>query len=207
MGAGFQCFNDDGIVQVDGDYRNHALTRAQAFGASPGLQAISVAGTNPMMFVRSDGRVNVTDRRQNGNVFTFYFYAQQAGGQIYIFDWSDEQSNVGMQVFDDSGQLVFDAGQYYLRVVAMEVLTARYTGSSEFKSRPGKMLAFLATGLAFDYFTDGQTVNRSFSYLTGGSGGYYVNQSVDSYYSSVSMDGGSSAYCLVADVTYYPTSK
>ncbi|RAU39245.1 hypothetical protein [Pseudomonas sp. RIT411] len=212
MGAGFQCFNDDGVVQIDADWRCQALTRAGGFGASPNLQALSVNGSNPLIFFRSDGRIHLTDRRQSGSTFTFYFYAQQAGGVFYVFDWSDEQTNVGFQVFDGNGALVFDAGQKYLRVAGMETLTANYTGSSSFRSMPGRLLAFLGSGLAFDYYSDQidinmYDVNRSFSYLTGGNGGYYVNQAVDNYNSSVALDGGSSAMCLIADVTNYPTNR
>ncbi len=210
MNCGFQVVSPFNTFTVDSNFRNNALVRAAPFDGH-GLLAVSVVGSNPLIFFRSEHRTILTDRRQSGSTFTFYFYAS-GPGVYYIFDVSDSASRSGLQVFKPGEGLVFDAKLKYLRIHDMVQLEARYSNSSTFIHAPGKVLASMGSGWAQDTFSDetGQPgyyqIIRARNYISAGVGGYTIVQEEDSYFSSTPFDTGWSAAALIADVTNYPTA-
>lgn len=108
---GFQCINDNAVVQIDENYRN--LLRVASGTAAPGDVVTFPAQTSapPMVFVRpsSDG-VYVGLMSLTNNTFT-----AQANGS---FDWvvygldspvQVDATNMGIQVFSSTGALTYDS--------------------------------------------------------------------------------------------------
>jgi len=137
--AGLQIFNADGqTVTIDSTYRNLALRsksiattdRTAGFGSYVDFTASGL--TMPMIATKTSfgSTANVTN--QGNGTFGFRIYASMAtGAQVpyYIFDvpvLSD--SRYGLEVFDSTGNLTFDAtGSKYLRVVDFLQVTSGTT--------------------------------------------------------------------------------
>lgn len=210
MPVGLQVFNENNIVQIDSNYRNNALVRAGPYSGTS-LVTVTVSGQNPLIFFRSEFRTILTDRRQTGSTFTFYFYPR-GPGTYYIFDVTSASGGFGLQIFTSSGELAFDSSRNYLRVVALVQLDANYSNSERFLSVPGKSLAVMGSGWAQDTFSDETgmpgyyEILRARNYIRAGAGGYTVVQEEDSYFSSTPFDTSWSATALVADVTNYPVA-
>lgn len=130
--AGFIVYNDKNTPQIDSVFYNLAFmgkgvwpvgtTEGQA---SPSLQMLVVTGTDPVVAIRCNEPIRVCRLKIDANTYNFQFirmpywnlYDQPAPIEYYIFDRPTSSSNFGMQVFDPAGQLVFDAGRPYMRVV------------------------------------------------------------------------------------------
>lgn len=135
MTAGIQIFNSSNIVQVDENYRNFLLVASGQFTASIAninsnawwlqFQYIWTKLTSQaIMAVRTTTypglNLNIGSYRDGLKVCNFSFRTDQPPipFQFYIYDnVPANNSNLGMQVFNASGQLVYDAQDYPLKVV------------------------------------------------------------------------------------------
>lgn len=130
MAAGFQVINQQGVLQVDGTFKNMVLTavgsatlsRPGGLGTVP-YQAAAyaripypVSARQPVLALRSTNYVCfVTD----DNGFTVF---GPAGTVIayYIFDrveFGNAAGNAGVQVFNEQGAEVFNSNNRYMRVL------------------------------------------------------------------------------------------
>lgn len=144
MSAGFQVFGSHGFAQIDGKTVNLALTgRGQITMPAGGMAGqgaesildiapqISVTGINPMLCIRSTEKaiaLGVVTRAGSTFSYTLIGRSTPAPAVVdwYVFDSPSllPPSKYGMQVFNEQGQLVFDAQQAPMRVVAVGSIPA-----------------------------------------------------------------------------------
>ena len=137
MPAGLQVFNDSGIVQIDGTYSNLQLTAkgtastsmqnlsyfTQANGTfryNTPYTTVSFTGNTPVFAVSGDSTVSVVSTSVSGSVWTVGIITPNgpASFEWYVFDEaSSSGGNYGLQVFNDSGVLVFDSSNKYFRQI------------------------------------------------------------------------------------------
>lgn len=137
MPAGIQVFNDSGIVQIDGTYSNLQLiakgtttTTMQLlqYNTQPNgtyyyttpVAFVSFVANSPVFAVGGPVAASVISTSVSGSTWTVGVVtpAGTASFDWYVFDQAATVgSNVGFQVFNDSGVLVFDAQAKYLKVL------------------------------------------------------------------------------------------
>ncbi len=132
--AGLQVFNDNGSILIDQNYVNLALrgkgtvaigTNA-ANGGYLGTELFGITlGQPPLIAIRSSGFVSIAD------VGLDRFSYHLAKG-VETFDYwffgppPVSTARYGLQVFDDSGKLVFDSNLGYVRM--MQFINTQNTG-------------------------------------------------------------------------------
>lgn len=129
MGAGFQVFNNDNIIVIDENYYNLCLVSKGSTttnnNANNYYVDITLSCREPIIaFKCTSGFAYVLTQRNNGNgTWTFRFGSERGNQVIYywLFDIppATSPSNTGMQVFNASGGLVFDANYPYLNPVTI----------------------------------------------------------------------------------------
>ncbi|NIF28322.1 hypothetical protein F3J44_18295 [Pantoea sp. Tr-811] len=130
MPAGLQVFNDAGVLQIDGTFKNMVLTavgtatlgKVGGAGIQPypsaGYYRISypVSSRQPILALRSSANVCfLTD----DNGFTV-FGAEGTSIGFYVYDrvdFGNGAGNSGFQVFNEQGVEVFNANNRYMRVL------------------------------------------------------------------------------------------
>ena len=141
MTAGFQAFTDTGLVQIDGTTQNYALRQTiSVTTASGGMNAgmsnagvmyqlsapiatVSVTAAQPLFVVHSPGTyATIIKCTQSGSTWTVQLWsASPTTLTLYVFDQSSAAApagpGYGLQVFDASGVLVFDARQRIARIL------------------------------------------------------------------------------------------
>lgn len=171
MAAGFQCWNDGEMLQVDGSYKNMMFLSKTTKSTSSGDSIVDVVGSyfwqnvthsfnakNPVVAIRCDYPVVViaskistsspynceitlavrTGGTSTSRSVTFYVYGEQV----------TSGKNYGLQVFDSSGGLVFDALNKQMKVVgfhspAGEVYANGNTTAHTYSYPAGKNYAFI----------------------------------------------------------------
>lgn len=181
MPAGLQVFNDSGIIQIDGTYSNlqlvargSATTSMQtlAYNTQPNgtfqydtpYVQINFTGTTPVFAVSGGSTVCVISTAVSGNSWTIGIVTPNGPTSFewFVFDKATPSgTNVGLQVFNESGQLVFDAGQKYIRVLGSVLgvvpsytsgTVSGYTNPLTYSySYPGKKCAVGAILTPFNY--------------------------------------------------------
>ncbi len=135
MPAGFQAFNNGGVLQIDENYVNLGLiatgqvtpAAATPDGYVPAFKMaeVSVTGVAPIIAVRANYAVALGDVRRNGATWTFRLCVNTTtdwdGSALtyYIFDQVPAVPHgVGLQVFRADGACTFDSNYKYFNPVA-----------------------------------------------------------------------------------------
>jgi len=120
MPTGFQSVNDWGTVQIDENYKTINARNAPVVTFS-GLYYYDCAGTNPMLFLGDTGGQLVTIRARasiGANVWRFQLFCNNTV-TVRLFHFDDGPGwtgNAGMQVFNASGELVYDSSNLVLKL-------------------------------------------------------------------------------------------
>lgn len=133
MGIGFQAINDGGTFQVDENWRNYQLVTSGS--NSTGTHRVTTyrqyyyvditfyGCTAPLLAVNSSsGNVCVQGMQNSGSTFTFRVVSGNDVGVVgfsyWLFDVATATpGNVGMEVYNSSGQLVYYSGNKSIRIV------------------------------------------------------------------------------------------
>lgn len=186
MPAGITVFNTNNIVQLDETYRNLLLVASGQFTASQANADADLWWTQfqsvwqrltpqAIMAVRTTTapglNLNIGSYRGGLKVCNFSFRRDYPAipFQFYIYDnVPPNGSSMGMQVFNASGQLIYDAMDYPLKVIAavdtelIGLSTTLYAGSNP-------NLAYASSGGGFNFSSDGTTTDeqRAYTYWSG----------------------------------------
>ena len=117
MPAGLQVYGDHGVLQIDELYRNMALRASGTFNNNDTV--VFANAVMPILAVRtthSDGALQI-GKTMSGSTATFGFKNPVVNGNWWIFDVPAQVANVGFQVFDAAGALVFDTDNDYMRMI------------------------------------------------------------------------------------------
>lgn len=128
MPAGLTVFLDSGAVQIDDNFVNQGLTGKYQVTIDALLNAgrfwtvrhgtLQITGTNPTVAIQSSVRCCVKACEVSGSTFTYSFIAETVTTiTVYVFDSPSAISNFGLQTFKANGDLCFDSGRKYMRVV------------------------------------------------------------------------------------------
>lgn len=169
MGA-FARFNNsvDGSRQIDETYKNLALRAKGTFTASDGVVpvAITVAGVNPVVAVRSTGAnspVMLHSATDNGGGSWTYRFLSKAGDVVtyYVFDEPGGAPAKYLVIRNAAGEICFNANEEYLIPVSYQVYgwsnggpnshvdlpTGRTYAAVQCSGDRGFSSAFLGTGI------------------------------------------------------------
>lgn len=159
MPTGLQIIGDSGAVQVDESFASLALrgkgsATFATYETDPRDSAtltVTIAGEYPLLAYRSAFPVALWYVEQSGANWIFHLITAKSNAgqslQWYVFDRPvDIGSKYGLQVFDASGRLTFDALQKYLRA---RDLVPTYMASVAFDGYEAKTWAtiMMVTGL------------------------------------------------------------
>ena len=132
MAFGATVYNDGGNIVIDPDFRNLVLrsktsltfvTTYQSSGRVSGYvdrKTVSLTNAvNPLIAFKSDQGVGLMGLSISGSTYTWTISANQDHTcTVYIFDYAPTPtSTLGMQVFDSSGNQVFNSDAKYMKVV------------------------------------------------------------------------------------------
>ncbi len=155
MTAGLQVFNNDNILQIDGEYKNrcfimkqnvvcNAATSNGSFNNYASAPRDYSGVVNPVVALRSSSPCLV-----HWISSTQYVIISNVNGavcDVYFFgDTPTPSANYGLQVRNAKGELVFDSLQKYMRVIGYEVLPDT-THIGTFTYPLGKVYATIVSG-------------------------------------------------------------
>lgn len=227
MPAGLVVYNDDNILQIDGEFKNlclrskvtvtcnTAVTSGNSTFYRSGAQSYSGI-SNLVIAVRSS--VNCMVYWVSSTQYVIYAETSGASVTVYLFgDPPAPTSDYGLRVYNDAGEVVFDAAREYMRVVDFKVLsTSTQEGSESYPS--GRTYAVvlsggfwgrcIATGAPSGspsyYLHEWKRTAASFSGTTLTLHGVYVYSANSSGpFADMLYDSRSATYALVLDVTNY----
>lgn len=167
MPAGLQVYGSHGVFQIDGTFKNLALRAKYSVVTTAALGSVGVTAnqsktdifshtgiTNPVVAVRCTTQ-GATLYWLSGSQFQIACNGA-VGTAIDIYVFGDPIPSVGgkyLQVYNASGELVFDAGQKYMRVVGIATPNS-LAYSQSFPA--GRIYAAVVTaGYSRDYETAG----------------------------------------------------
>lgn len=149
MPEGFQAVNDNNIVQIDSKYKNYILlTKGYAdigfqndeYLPSPGTPVTVTVNNavNPIIAIHCSQYVRTwrTDLGNGSFLFKFHLAYNRAASSpfwYYVFDSpppTPRAHGEGMQVFNESSQIVFDSSYKYLKVLGDIKGTASFPPAS-----------------------------------------------------------------------------
>lgn len=189
MPAGLTVYNDAGYIQIDETYKNLALvqkatvaTTTSLASASSAASQVTLTFTNrskPILFFRGSVKIANMAMAVSGTTYTYYVQVAGAVGttfDYYLFDEPVLQNlKVGLEVYNSAGQLTFESGQKYIRVVDFikNVAATSGTSTTDYTYTAGRTYAFgfASMGYLSLYITPGPgglpagSVNN---YLVGG---------------------------------------
>lgn len=126
MPAGLQIFNTSGTIQIDETYQNYMLDLKSSIAAynitSESIFGVEIitASVSDLVAVRCDSRIGLHAIYASGSGLRYVFAVEGSPGTNVIFYrfrlGIGSGSNYGLQVFNGSGQLVFDALQPSCRI-------------------------------------------------------------------------------------------
>lgn len=150
MPAGLQVTGSHNILQIDEAYRNLAL---RVKGTLPATAPSISNFTYPILAIRAPSTSNGAfpiGYSDSGGTRTFGFRDSPNDAEWFIFDVPITQSNVGLQVFDTAGALVFDSGNDYMRPVG-----SYWIDGTQPAEPVGKKWAWVQTGTGVEEFSSG----------------------------------------------------
>lgn len=123
MPAGIQIVNNFGTILIDENYKNLALrqkTATTTVAASNGRATVAMSGMNaPMIALASTAYTGV--KHMLSSLASFVIQGPSVGSQAvtaYVFDEPQASGmSQGLMVYNAAGELTFDSGNKYARVV------------------------------------------------------------------------------------------
>lgn len=159
MPAGIEIYNDDNVFQIDGKYKNLVLVKKTTVTVQP-------SATNTVQYLDAAYRHTVSSSDvvvAIGCLDNKYVHAFKAGGLSYYFSVVDTAAtitiyefrkisetpvgNYGLLVYNETGELIFDALQKPMRVVAATAMdmwnpSTQITASNDIAVNSGRKYAF-----------------------------------------------------------------
>lgn len=173
MAAGLTVYNTAGTIQIDENYRNMMVANSGTNG-TPTATNISW----PLCAIRSTSLVlayNLT----NTSTASYTVWGGGAGYNWYVFDLRVTPStNVGLQVFNGSGELIFDSGQKPMRIVDYFVFNNESEWNGVSRTYPAGRTYAVIIGKYATKFTS-ETLNRDSCGWEIQQNGYYSGASVN----------------------------
>jgi hypothetical protein len=140
MTVGFQAFNDSGITQIDGTYKNLSLkTKGTATTTTAATDFSTVTFTvsgvvgEPVIAVSAPGGAVGHVGNLSGGVATVVIVALGPVGTSvnwWMFTDPGNAAAYGLAIYDDSGAMVFNAAERYMRYAGQVGLVAIGTNPS-----------------------------------------------------------------------------
>lgn len=150
MPVGFQSIGDHGVYQIDELYQNLQL---RAKGTFANHTAVSLANaTMPVIAVRTthaNGALFIGGGF-SGSTYTFNFRNPVVSGDYWIFDVPVDSGNVGLQIFNAAGAMVFDSSLDYMKMAGAATI-----GTST--EPAGKTYAWIQTGTGLNEANSGSS--------------------------------------------------
>lgn len=144
MPAGLQIVGEHGVLQIDENYRNLSLRLRGTDASMSSLLIPAISYTNPLIAIRTAdvGGGLIYQYSASGADLSFNVYGNAV--TYWVFDVPINTSNtVGFQVFNSSGQLVFDTKNEYLKVVGVYTLNYPSTAFTGITQPAGKNYAII----------------------------------------------------------------
>lgn len=128
MPTGFQCFNQNGTIQIDSDWVNYGLVNRYTVSSSSiyfptgNINGIQVALDNfsDLVFVSCAGQIAYHVSVKTGPSARTITYAVNGLGvpvDVYVYrGMQASATNSGMQIFGPDGRLIFDANSRFMNV-------------------------------------------------------------------------------------------
>lgn len=168
MPAGFQAFNNGGVLQIDENYVNLGLiATGQVTPSAPTpdghlaafkMAEVTVTGVAPIIAVRANYVVALGDVRQSGSTWTFRLCVNTSldwdGTALtyYIFDQVPPVAHgVGLQVFRADGACTFDSNyKYFNPVAAFTLAGGQPTALTDYNDYTGAPIGTYAVVLSME---------------------------------------------------------
>lgn len=167
MPVGLQAWNDGGLFQIDNDFRNLQFTQridVNTSNRSGSIWYSDITFNNvntPIAAIYSPNKVFLLQLAKSGNSVTYRVFSNAQNGfvAVMLFDTSQSSGgNVGQQVFDSGGNLIFDSSRGYMKildVISGEVPVNQFPMPSFGQSYSGRTVAVAAgvrySGVAVQY--------------------------------------------------------
>lgn len=180
MPAGVQIMNQQGVVQVDSSYRNYLLLKSGQFslGTYPDPTAVTrwiaeqppVQTAHSLLLVQAPGwgiRPTTGSYVGGRKLCNFGFLKNSPPSfQYYIFDLVPPNSadKFGLQVFDKSGQIIYNALDYPLKIVKVARTLRVFNVPQVVYTSPYVEVAYgsLSGGKFTSVDADGSEINLTF---------------------------------------------
>lgn len=140
MEAGLQVMNNNNTLNIDSTYKNmellgkYTVITSTAIWSGTYTGTVVVPGVNLMVGSRSTSPSTVFMVSESNGNSTVTVISKTAGLAVTVFAFGPPttvQGNMGMQVFNQASQLVFDATHKYLRMRSVTAVTFSPTGSAQ----------------------------------------------------------------------------
>lgn len=152
-------------IIIDDTYTNLCMVQkgtisgSVSTGLASSSNVLTYTGENPVLALTCSDYLCVAQVTVSSNTWTWVIYFYGGPGAFtatyYIFDNPPSSSATnGLQVFNSSGKLLFDASRKYMRIVASSPITGTYSTTPTYAfvfATPGLYTQYEYTGL--DYRT------------------------------------------------------
>ena len=173
MAYGFQVINTDGVVQVDQDYKNYALYSKTVLTGSFGGSSINtsdplpVPSTGTYIIALQTNSTSYAARVYGSTIASYSTTASPPVVTAYVFAAPSTSAEAhGLRVFNSAGEVVFDSGLKYMRVV--------YAGYIPDISASGGGPPYTYSGLASGSYAFVQAFSRQLYSYSGGAPGSFT---------------------------------
>lgn len=153
MPAGLQVYNSDGVFQIDGEFKNLCLRSKVTVTCN----VATSNGTNNNYASAAQNYSGITNLvialRSSATCMVYWVSATQfviisdtngASVTVYLFgDPPAASGTSGLQVYNATGQLVFDSDRQYMRVAGFQIMSAHF---ATYNYPAGKTYATIASG-------------------------------------------------------------
>jgi len=140
MPQGLQVIGDHGVLQIDELYRNMAKRASGTWGTPSLANAVSAIIANRTL---NTAGVHIGGLNISGSTWEWKARTSPISTSYWIFDVPVSTGNIGLQVFDATGALVFDSINDYLKVVGVYELNYPSTPFAGYTQPGGKTHAWI----------------------------------------------------------------
>ena len=124
----FEVNNDNNHLQIDDTYMNLYMTRKIKINDSSGRIHFQ---NNEMMAAIGNGTNSINGYCSNSNDYCDYYIENPSGVYVYIFSNTPESSSSsGVQIFNESGNLIFDSNHKQAKVIAVGTTSGTVIGNN-----------------------------------------------------------------------------
>lgn len=124
----FEVNNDNNHLQIDDTYMNLYMTRKIKINDSSGRIQFQ---NNEMMAAIGNGTNSINGYCSNSNGYCDYYIENPSGVYVYIFSNTPESSSSsGVQIFNESGNLIFDSNHKQAKVIAVGTASGTVIGNN-----------------------------------------------------------------------------